>query len=119
MSVCLRAQGWARPSQALALQARNGGNGNPNPNPKPAMIRSISPYNIEQELVTDCSFVSSLCIASAYERRFRKQLITNIIYPQNRHGVPIYNPGGKYMVRLWFNGIARKVRSRSRCRSHS
>ena len=38
-----------------------------------------------QELVTDCSFVSSLCIAAAYERKFKRQLITNIIFPQNRY----------------------------------
>ncbi|CAM9120690.1 unnamed protein product [Phaeothamnion confervicola] len=83
------------------------------------MIRSITPYNITQEVVTDCSFVASLCIASAFERRFRKQLITRIIYPQARaryslcpfdaRGIPRYNPSGKYMVRLWINGVVRKV----------
>ena len=29
------------------------------------MIHEVSPYSITQELVTDCSFVSSLCIAAA------------------------------------------------------
>jgi hypothetical protein len=62
-----------------------------------------------QELVSDCSFVASLCICAAFERRFGRQLITRIIYPQDKRGNPVYNPGGKYMVKLWANGVARKV----------
>ncbi|RLN99360.1 hypothetical protein DYB28_009614, partial [Aphanomyces astaci] len=48
----------------------------------PRMVSQISPYAIVQDVVTDCSFVASLCITAAYELRFHKQLITNIIYPQ-------------------------------------
>ena len=50
-----------------------------------AMIKSITPYSITQDTISDCSFVASLCIASAFERRFKKQLITRIIYPQVLH----------------------------------
>ena len=49
---------------------------------QPRMIGNVNPYSIKQDLITDCSFVASLCIASAFERRFHKQLITAIIYPQ-------------------------------------
>ena len=85
---------WRRPSQFCS---------------KPVMISKISPYCIQQSVIEDCSFVSSLCITASYERRFHKKLITKIIFPQNREGLPVYNPCGKYMVKLWHNGVARKV----------
>lgn len=95
---------WARPSEIIALRERSG-----RKQQAPIMIQSISPYSIRQNYVTDCSFIASLCICAAYERRFRRRLITSIIYPQNENGVPIYNPAGKYTVKLWLNGVARKV----------
>jgi calpain-7 len=71
--------------------------------------QNISPYTIKQTLVTDCSFIASLCISAAYERRFRKRLVTAIIYPQTSQGKPVYNECGKYIVKLWLNGVARRV----------
>ncbi|GMH52483.1 hypothetical protein TrRE_jg8532 [Triparma retinervis] len=73
------------------------------------MYQNISPYTIKQTLVTDCSFIASLCISAAYERRFRKRLVTAIIYPQTSQGKPVYNECGKYIVKLWLNGVARRV----------
>lgn len=71
-----RLGGWKRPSQLSTA---------------PQMVKVISPFQIEQDLVGDCSFICSLCICAAYERRFNKRLITNIIYPK-KDGAPIYNP---------------------------
>ncbi|KAJ3391585.1 calpain 7 [Entophlyctis sp. JEL0112] len=62
-----------------------------------------------KDVVTDCSFVASLCVSAAFERRFQKQLITSCIFPQDANGVPLFNPVGKYIVKLFFNGIYRKV----------
>ncbi|KAI7823236.1 hypothetical protein BC939DRAFT_503395 [Gamsiella multidivaricata] len=75
----------------------------------PKMICLISSTSIVQDIVTDCSFVASLCVSASYERRWKKQLIRACIYPKNKFGEPCYNPNGKYLVKLIFNGIARRV----------
>uniref|UniRef100_H3ALS7 Calpain 7 n=1 Tax=Latimeria chalumnae TaxID=7897 RepID=H3ALS7_LATCH len=75
----------------------------------PTMIYTVSSFSIKQTVVSDCSFIASLAISAAYERRYNKKLITSIIYPQNKKGEPEYNPCGKYMVKLHVNGVPRKV----------
>lgn len=72
------------------------------------MIGRVSALSIVQDVVGDCSFVSSLCVSAAYESKFRRRLITNIIFPQCQ-GNPVYNPSGKYVIKLYFNGIQRCV----------
>ncbi|KAG0267423.1 calpain 7 [Mortierella polycephala] len=75
----------------------------------PKMICLISSRSIVQDIVTDCSFVASLCVSASYERHWKKQLIRACIYPKNKFGEPCYNPHGKYLVKLTFNGISRRV----------
>ena len=90
---------FARPSEIASRQGKK----------NVCLFQSISPYNITQSCVQDCSFIASLCIAAAYERRWRKRLVTACMYPQSAKGAPYYNPCGKYVIKLWLNGVARSV----------
>ncbi|KAJ1988975.1 cysteine protease [Coemansia spiralis] len=65
--------------------------------------------HIVQETVTDCSFVAALCVSIEYESNFNRQLITRHIYPRSNTGTPVFNPAGKYMVKLFVNGLWRRV----------
>lgn len=91
---------WARPSQIAAMRSSTDNT------TSIAMIKSITPYTIKQYCVSDCSFIAGLIIAAAKNHR----LITSLIFPQDvTTGMPVYNPRGIYMVKLWLNGVARRV----------
>lgn len=86
--------GWKRPAELFPERAR--------------MCKSISSASIRQTVVGDCSFVCALAISADYERKFKRPLITNRLFPR-RNGQPCVNPLGKYMIKLYFNGSWRKI----------
>ncbi|GAB1864293.1 Calpain-7 [Camponotus japonicus] len=88
--------GWRRPEELCS-------------DPKMVIGHHVDYFSIKQTVVSDCSFVASLAVSAQYEKMFGRRLITSIIYPKNKHKEPIYNPFGKYMVKLHINGIPRKV----------
>ncbi|XP_066592238.1 calpain-7-like isoform X2 [Prorops nasuta] len=87
---------WCRPKEMF-------------PEPRMVINHHVDYYSIKQTVVSDCSFVASLAVSAQYEKKFGKRLITSIIYPKNKNDEPIYNPHGKYMVKLHINGVPRKV----------
>ena len=104
---------WARPSEILRVRQQHhsilSSIKRPARKDPVLMIQTPTPYTIQQKFITDCSFIASLCICANYEQRFRKPLITSLLHPQDEHGAVLYNPQGKYMVQLWFNGVPRCV----------
>ncbi|CBY22867.1 unnamed protein product [Oikopleura dioica] len=77
--------------------------------PNATVVNQVSPRNVTQTLVSDCSFVSAMILSAGYENKFHTQIITNSLFPQNRERKPVLNPYGKYCVRLHINGCWRLV----------
>jgi calpain-7 len=97
---------WARPSEIARIRFELGMTDTLR---EPVIIRSISHFNIKQQYIQNCSFIASLCICAAFERRFKNRVITSILHPQTDDGEPLYNPNGKYIVKLWVNGVERAI----------
>jgi calpain-7 len=78
---------------------------------EPCVLRGDRPsaFSVVQELVGDCSFLSSLCAAAEFENRTGKRLISSLIYPQDGTGKPRVSPSGRYVVKLQLNGVWRRV----------
>ncbi|KAJ2233312.1 cysteine protease [Coemansia sp. RSA 1722] len=76
---------------------------------RPAMFAQAGCGHIVQETVTDCSFVAALCVCVEHEQRFGRRVVTRHLYPRRPSGEPEFNPAGKYMAKLFVNGLWRRV----------
>ncbi len=75
------------------------------------IANTINGYEVMQNAVGDCSVVSSLAVAAHYEfkHKYARRILSSLIFPQDENGNPLYSPMGKYVVRLFLNGLWRKV----------
>ncbi len=62
---------------------------------------------------TDDGSTVAACLAAAAHYEYKSsphdRIISEIIYPKDEAGNPIYNPAGKYVLKLFFNGAWREV----------
>jgi hypothetical protein len=96
--------------------------------PQASMSIPLLPDDIIQHIVTDCSVCASLSVCLEHHRRFKSQvglifppylpcfiylvidqLGLSSTYPQDAEGIPRLSAGGRYDLRLLFNGAYRRV----------
>jgi len=84
-----------------------GGNDN-----KPKEIaKNVMGYDVYCATSGYSGLAASLAAMAEYERNCatEKRVFTRHIYPQDENGNPIYNPSGKYVVKMYVNGTWREV----------
>jgi len=94
---------WSRPIQvADPLKIMNG---------RLNVAEQINGFEVMQKQVHDCSVLSALAVAAHHEMKtnYQTRLISGNIYPQDKYGNPIYNPAGKYVVKMFVNGAWRAI----------
>lgn len=98
-----RLKGWYRAIDILDKKHFVGG--------VPDVATNITGYEIRQKKVGDCSVLCSLAVSAHHEfkQAYRQRVISCNIFPQDAKLTPIYNPEGKYIVKLYLNGSWRGV----------
>lgn len=81
------------------------------PPPRIVCPSDLSPSLILQRSVGDCGIISAISICCGYEFRFpnRTPILTSNIYPHDANGRPIVSKTGRYVVKLWLNGMWRAI----------
>lgn len=65
--------------------------------------------DLQQGCVSDCSFVSSLEVATEHDARWGTRLATQALYPQDASGRPCRSLNGIYHAELYWQGQRRRV----------
>ncbi|TFY69939.1 hypothetical protein EVG20_g2946 [Dentipellis fragilis] len=86
---------WRRPRDVLGeitLQSEN-----------------ISPQDVVQRVIEDCSLCGSLAVCLGYNARHRAKAMLPSLYPCTADGEPEVSPVGRYDLKVWFNGAHRRI----------
>lgn len=76
--------------------------------PKMILLDKVSTNCVQQTLVASCCFLAALTSIALHESKFNSKLLTPWMFPHINQK-PIYNSNGKYVFRLYLNGVPRKV----------
>ncbi|GJJ08430.1 hypothetical protein Clacol_002646 [Clathrus columnatus] len=87
---------WLRPAMVLSRPLR-------------MMDPTLSPEDVVQSVVTDCSVVAAISVCIQHGKKFGSKLMISSLYPQDVHGLPCLSTNGEYALRVFINGAQRKV----------
>lgn len=75
----------------------------------PEVVRDFLSPSVKQMEMGDCSNIAPVMAITNHMALFGTKYLKDMIYPQNKDGWPIYNPYGKYVIKLYINGCFRFV----------
>lgn len=75
----------------------------------PEVVKDFLSPSVKQMEMGDCSNIAPVMAITNHMALYGTSYLKNMIYPQNKDGWPIYNPYGKYIIKLYINGCFRSV----------
>ncbi|KAG9038776.1 cysteine protease [Tulasnella sp. JGI-2019a] len=73
------------------------------------LMEQMSPEDIVQDAVTNCSVIAALAVCWQHHQRFNSKLCISSIYPQDESGNPRLSQNGMYAAKLLINGAPRQI----------
>ncbi|KAI0067565.1 cysteine proteinase [Artomyces pyxidatus] len=70
---------------------------------------SLTPYDIVQRVIADCSLCASIIVCLLHSRRFQSEAALPSLYPRGSNGCAAVSEAGRYELRVFFNGAHRRV----------
>lgn len=75
----------------------------------PEVVRDYLSPSVKQMEMGDCSNIAPIMAITNHMALFGSKFLKEMIYPQNKDGNPLYNPYGKYLIKIYINGCFRSV----------